>query len=211
MNVQAVTAASMSLVNCHECGRLNPAEPAKRGRHPSCPRCGAALHARKPNSINRTWALVITALILYIPANLYPVMTVQMMGKGDPHTIFGGVVELFHAESYACGILVLFASVTVPLMKMLGISYLLLSIQFGWHARPRDRTKLYRIIEIVGRWSMLDIFMISILTALVNVGALAHVEPGPAATYFAAVVILTMIAAASFDPRLIWDSLENDR
>ena len=148
-------------------------------------------------------------MILYLPANLYPIMTVSMMGEGDPHTILGGVVALIEAESYPSAVLVLVASIIVPLVKLGGLTFLLLSVQRRWQWRPRDRTLAYRIIEVVGRWSMIDVFMVSILVALVNLGALAYVEPGIGAVYFSAVVITTMCAAASFDPRLIWDSLEH--
>jgi paraquat-inducible protein A len=159
-------------------------------------------------SLQRTWALVISAAILYIPANVFPVMTMIISGKGEPHTVLGGAVALFEAGSWSSGLLVVFASVTVPCFKIVGLMYLLLSIHFKSLWRPRDRTVMYRIIEVVGRWSMIDMFMVSILAALVNLGALALVEPGPGAPYFAAVVILTMIAAQSFDPRLIWDKME---
>lgn len=202
------TAAQRSLLNCHACGKLSR-EPRQRAHALACPRCGAPLHRRKPNSIRRTWALVITAVIFYLPANLYPIMTIRMMGEGEPHTILGGVVALLEAKSYPSAILVLFASIMVPLVKLLGLSFLLLSVQLRWHWRPRDRTLAYRIIEMIGRWSMIDVFMVSILVALVNLGALAVVEPGLGAVFFCSVVIVTMFAAASFDPRLIWDSLED--
>jgi paraquat-inducible protein A len=197
------TAASKSLIACHSCGKLNPT-----GGKGHCTRCDAHLHMRKPMSIQRTWALLISAAILYIPANTLPVMTMIISGKGEPHTVLGGAIELFEAGSWSSGFLVVFASVTVPCFKILGLFYLLLSVHFKSLWRPRDRTVMYRVIELVGRWSMIDIFMVSILAALVNLGALALVEPGPGATYFAAVVILTMLAAMSFDPRLIWDHME---
>lgn len=197
------TAASQALITCHACGKLSPA----REKGP-CTRCGADRHPRKPMSLQRTWALVISAAILYIPANIFPVMTMIISGKGEPHTVIGGAVILFETGSWSSGLLVIFASVTVPCFKILGLAYLLLSIHFKSLWRPRDRTVMYRVIEVVGRWSMIDMFMVSILAALVNLGALALVEPGPGAPYFAAVVILTMLAAQSFDPRLIWDKME---
>lgn len=197
------TAASRGLIACHSCGKLSP----KSEKGP-CTRCGADRHARKPMSLQRTWALVISAAILYIPANTFPVMTMIISGKGEPHTVIGGAIILFETGSWSSGLLVIFASVTVPCFKILGLMYLLLSVHFKSLWRPRDRTVMYRVIELVGRWSMIDMFMVSILAALVNLGALALVEPGPGATYFAAVVILTMFAAMSFDPRLIWDNME---
>ncbi len=201
------TAAQLSLFNCHGCGKLSR-PPDGRAHQLTCPRCSARLHLRKPNSLHRTWALVITAMILYLPANIYPIMTVKEFGHGDPHTILGGVIALLEVGSYVSALLVLFASVTVPLVKILGLIYLLLSVQCKWPWRPRDRTRWYRIIESVGRWSMIDVFMVSILVALVNLGVIAQVEPGLGAAFFCAVVIATMFAAGSFDPRLIWDSLE---
>ncbi len=198
------------LVGCHTCGLLSRLRPVPKGGHMLCPRCGAALHRRKPNSIARSWALVLTAAILYIPANVFPVMTVISFGKGAPDTILSGVKHLIEADMWPLALLVFFASITVPVLKLLGLTYLLISVQRRSRWRPKDRTRLYRITELIGRWSMIDIFMISILVALVKLGSIATIEPGVGATSFAAVVILTILAAMSFDPRLIWDSLENE-
>lgn len=167
------------------------------------------MHHRKPDSLNRTWALVITAFVLYIPANVFPVMTVISFGRGQPDTILSGVKELIHAGMWPLALLVFFASITVPMMKLWGLVFLLLSVQRKWSWRLRDRTLLYRIIESVGRWSMIDIFMISILIALVKLDAIATIEPGIGATSFAGVVIITMIASMMFDPRLMWDAVES--
>ena len=209
MNTIPVTAAQASLLNCHSCHKLSRVRKLPSGCHAVCPRCGAALHLRKPNSLARTWALTLAALILYIPANVYPVMTVISFGKGHPDTILSGVKALLLAGMWPLALLVFFASITVPVLKLVGLSYLLLSVQKKSQWRPRDRTFLYRITEVVGRWSMIDIFMIAILVALVKLGSIATIEPGVGATSFAAVVILTMFAAMSFDPRLIWDNLED--
>jgi paraquat-inducible protein A len=172
----------------------------------SCPRCSAALHRRKPDSLARTWALVIAAAILYIPANVYPVMTVIYFGKGAPDTILTGVRHLFEGGMWPLALLVFFASVTVPLLKLVGLTFLLISVRrrSGW--RLRDRATLYRVVDAVGRWSMIDIFMLSILVALVRLGSIASVEPGAGATCFAGVVVITMAAAMTFDPRLMWDA-----
>jgi paraquat-inducible protein A len=199
---------SGALASCHACDQVCR---LPRGGHARCPRCGTALHRRKPHSLARTWALLIAACILYIPANLLPVMTVTSFGKGEPDTILSGVKTLIAAGMWPVAILVFFASITVPVLKMVALVFLLISVQRGSRWRPRDRTVLYRVVESVGRWSMVDIFMISILVALVNLGAIASILPGPGAIAFAAVVILTMIAAMTFDPRLIWDAQESTR
>lgn len=203
-----LTAARASLISCHACHQLSRIPAMGTHGDALCPRCEAHLHLRKPNSISRTWALLIAAYILYIPANLLPVMTVISFGKGEADTILSGVKELIHAGMLPIALLVFFASITVPVLKLLALTYLLLSVQYKSQWRPRERTKLYRLTEVVGRWSMIDIFMISILIALVKLDAVATIEPGAGAISFAAVVILTMFAAMSFDPRLIWDSIE---
>jgi len=188
---------------CHTCHMLSRSTNA----HPQCARCGSPLHKRKPNSLARTWALTLTAYILYIPANLLPVMTVTMSGHGEPDTILSGVKELALGGMWPLALLVFFASVTVPVLKLLVLTYLLLSVQFKSTWRPRERTVLYRITETVGRWSMIDIFVIAILVALVKLGALATIEAGDGAIAFGGVVVITMFAAMSFDPRLIWASI----
>jgi paraquat-inducible protein A len=198
-----------ALLSCHACNQIaRPQHHPRRHGELACPRCGAPLHRRKPDSIARTWALVLAAVILYIPANLLPVMTVISFGKGEPDTILSGVKVLIQAGMWPVALLVFFASITVPVLKLIGLSFLLISVHRRSPWRPRDRTRLYRIIESVGRWSMIDIFMISILVALVKLDAIATIEPGAGAIAFAAVVITTMFAAMAFDPRLIWDRRE---
>ena len=196
---------SETLVSCHGCDQLFRVHD---GGPATCTRCGADLHKRKPNSIAIAWALTVAACILYIPANTLPIMTVVHFGQGAPSTILGGVQLLIHAGMWPIAALVFFASVAVPVMKLICLAYLLLSVQRRSSWRPRDRTLLYRVVEAVGRWSMVDIFMISILVALVSLGSIATIEPGAGAIAFAAVVIITMIAATAFDPRLIWDIAE---
>ena len=202
------TAARQGYWLCHTCHLLSRAET--RRAKPCCPRCGSSLHRRKRDSLTRTWALILTAYILYIPANLLPIMTVTMSGRGEPDTIFSGVKELVLGGMWPLALLIFFASITVPVLKLLALTYLLLSVQFKSHWRPRERTVLYRITESVGRWSMIDIFVIAILVALVKLGSLATIEAGAGAVAFGGVVVITMFAAMSFDPRLIWDALEND-
>jgi paraquat-inducible protein A len=205
------TAAKAGLISCHACHQLSRIPNGFANGEAICPRCEARIHLRKPNSISRTWALLIAAYILYIPANLLPVMTVISFGKGEADTILSGVKELIHAGMFPIALLVFFASITVPVLKLLSLTYLLLSIHFKSQWRPRQRTLLYRITEVVGRWSMIDIFMISILIALVKLEAVATIEPGMGAISFAAVVILTMFAAIGFDPRLIWDRMDEQQ
>ena len=201
------------LVACHACQLVVrfPAHAHGDDVTALCPRCGAVVHRRKPNSLSRAWALAIAATILYIPANVYPVMTVISFGKGDPSTILGGCKELLLHGMWPLAIIVFVASVTVPVLKLVGLMWLLVSVQRGSTWRLRDRTALYRIVEAVGRWSMIDIFMLSILVALVRLGAIATVAPGIGAISFAAVVVLTMFAAMAFDPRLIWDAAGANR
>ena len=173
---------------------------------PRCPRCAGHLHPRKPDSIARTWALVIASLVLYVPANAYPVLTVVQLGAGAPSTILGGVEELLASAMYPLAALVFFASVVVPMLKLIGLVTMLVATQAGWAGRLRDRTALFRFVRAIGRWSMIDVFMISILVALVQFGAVVTIAPGVGAVAFAAVVILTMFAAEAFDPRLMWDA-----
>jgi len=199
------TAAGNGLLACHSCRLLIHKRPApKRGRL-LCPRCGAGLHQRQPNSIQRSWALLIAAAILYVPANLLPMMTVQSFGKGEPNTIFSGIMELIAARMWPVALVIFVASILVPILKLCVLCYLLISVQRHSRQRLRDRTRLYRITEAIGRWSMVDIYVVAILVALVKLGKIAEIEAGPAGIPFAGVVVLTMLAAMSFDSRLIWD------
>ncbi|BAN50588.1 paraquat-inducible protein A [Metapseudomonas resinovorans] len=201
-------AIDAGIIVCDECHLLNRADPDDD--HGECRRCGATLYPRRPNSIVRTWALLLTATILYVPANLLPIMTVNFLGNGAPSTIMGGVLELIHAEMVPVALVVFVASILVPTFKLVGIALLLYSVQRRLPMSPRQRILMYRFIEWIGRWSMLDIFVIAILVALVNFGNLASIEANLGAAAFASVVVLTMIAAVTFDPRLIWDNTETD-
>ncbi|MCU0601809.1 MAG: paraquat-inducible protein A [Desulfobacterales bacterium] len=209
MKKNALTARKAGLIACSVCHLLCPAAPPKpTAGAAKCPRCGAALHSRKPDSIARTWALVIAACIFYIPANVLPMTTVTSLGQVQSDTIMSGVIYFVQSGSWPIALVIFIASIFVPLVKLFILGYLLISVQFRSHYRPKDRTRLYLITEAVGRWSMLDIFVVTILVALVNLGALATIQAGPAALHFAAVVVITMVAAMSFDPRLIWDAKE---
>ncbi|KAA8560408.1 Paraquat-inducible protein A [Pseudomonas extremaustralis] len=201
-------AIDAGILICTECHELNKQEPDADEQ--SCTRCGALIHARRPNSLTRTWALLITAAILYIPANLLPIMTINALGQGDPSTIMSGVIQLVQHGMFPIAAVVFIASILVPTFKLVGIGLLLFSVQRHQPLSAQQRIIMYRFIEFIGRWSMLDIFVIAILVAVVNFGRLASVEANLGAAAFASVVILTMLAAVTFDPRLIWDNTESD-
>lgn len=201
-------AIDAGILICTECHELNKQEPDTDEQ--TCTRCGALVHARRPNSLTRTWALLITAAILYIPANLLPIMTINSLGQGSPSTIMAGVIELVQHGMFPIAAVVFIASILVPTFKLVGIGLLLFSVQRHQPLSARQRIVMYRFIEFIGRWSMLDIFVIAILVAVVNFGRLASVEANLGAAAFASVVILTMLAAVTFDPRLIWDNTESD-
>ena len=206
MNGAHLTAREAGLMSCHVCGQL-AAQPAGGGHALRCPRCGAPMHMRKPASLSTTWALIAAAVLLYIPANLLPMMVTASLLGSQQDTIMSGVVFLWQSGSWPLAAVVFFASVMVPLLKILALIYLVVSVQRRSRHNLIQRTRLYRLVEFVGRWSMLDIYVITILVALVQFQGLATIQAGPAAVAFGAVVVLTMFAAMSFDPRLIWDPL----
>lgn len=201
-------AIDAGILICTECHELNKQEAGTDEQ--VCTRCGALVHARRPDSVMRTWALLVTAAVLYIPANVLPIMTVSSLGKGDPSTIMSGVIQLVQHGMIPIAAVVFIASILVPTFKLVGIALLLFSVQRRQPLSARQRIWMYRFIEFIGRWSMLDIFVIAILVAVVNFGRLASVEANLGAIAFASVVILTMLAAVTFDPRLIWDNTESD-
>lgn len=204
MSAAAPTAREISCATCHACGLLSRLPHAHGGA--SCGRCGAELHVRKRESLQRTWAFVIAAALCYVPANAFPVMTVTSLGKPQSDTILSGVIYLLHHGMWPLALVVFVASVFVPLMKVVILVFLLVSVHRRSPSRPRQRTQLYRMTEAIGRWSMVDIYVVTILVALVKLGNLATVEARPGAVFFGAVVVLTILAAESFDPRLIWDA-----
>jgi paraquat-inducible protein A len=199
----ADTAASRGLALCHLCFKLSPVE-----QH-TCPRCGGHLHLRTPDSVQRAAAFLITAAILYIPANVLPIMYTDQLGSTIPSTILGGVILLWHHKSYPIAAVIFIASVMVPMGKLFSVGFLLWSVRAGRTRSKQQRTTLYRITEFVGRWSMIDVFVVSILVALIQLSGVIVIRPGAAAVSFAGVVIITMIAAEAFDPRLIWDAGED--
>lgn len=198
------TARQLGLVGCHVCGLV--CRSRGEGRVGSCPRCGASLHRRKPDSIARAWALLIAAIILYIPANVIPVMRTASLFSSSDNTILSGVVELWVVGSPDLAVIVFFASIMVPVLKFIALGWLLLSVQRRRARWPqRQRSHLYRIVEHMGYWSMLDVFVVTLLTGAVQLAPLAEVLPLPGIIWFALVVVLTMLASQSFDPRLVWD------
>ena len=204
MTAAPLTAARAGLVSCEACQLLS--RPAAKDEPGFCRRCGEALEFRRHRSIETTWALVLSAAICYIPANALPVFTTTTLGEEEPDTILSGVAFLYTSGSWPLALIVLIASVMIPLGKLAALSYLLLTVQRGSIANSQERTWLYRIVEIIGRWSMLDVFVAAFTVALVQLQPLTSVAPGAGVLFFAAVVVLTMLAAESFDPRLIWDA-----
>lgn len=201
-------AIDAGLLVCHECHHLTPLQRDVEKQF--CSRCGGRIHERRTNSLVRTWALLLTAAVLYIPANLLPIMTVNSLGQGQSDTIMSGVIALVNHGMLPIAAVVFIASILVPTFKLIGITLLLYSVQRHQPMSARQRILMYRFIEWIGRWSMLDIFVIAILVAVVNFGSLASIEPGYGAIAFASVVVLTMLAALTFDPRLIWDNTNSD-
>ena len=192
------SAAARGLALCHVCYL---ATPVSAGR---CPRCDSRLHLRLRESLQRTWALTIAAVALYFPANLLPVLRMESFAGDKQNTIIGGVIEFWQAGDYPVALIIFGASVVIPVLKIISIAALCRASRTG--RRPRRMTRIYRMTEFVGRWSMVDVFVVAILVAVVQLGSTISIHPGAGALSFAAVVILTMFAAMSFDPRLIWDA-----
>lgn len=203
MSGKSVTAAQLGLCGCHTC---NLVATVDSGDHDAlCPRCRHHLHMRKPESIARAWAFLIASYILYVPANVMPIMYTSSLFGAQSDTIMSGVIYLWHSGSWYLALVVFIASILVPSAKLLAMTFLLISVQRRSLWDPMQRTKMYRIVEQVGRWSMLDIFVVAILVALVQLKSLATIQAGFGAVAFGAVVVLTMFAAMEFDPKLIWD------
>ncbi|KJV25521.1 paraquat-inducible protein A [Luteibacter yeojuensis] len=195
-------AQDLGMMGCHVCRLVTT---YSEDPHAHCPRCHNPLHPRKTGSVARAWAFLVAAAIFYLPANLFPIMRTQSLFSKDDNTILSGVFELWRNGSPDLAIIVFTASIVVPVLKFCIMGYLLVSVQRASGYGPRQRAKLYRFVELVGYWSMLDVFVVAILSALVHFKVLSRVEPLPGVIYFGIVVVLTMLAAMSFDPRLIWD------
>lgn len=196
------TAAELGLTGCHHCGLASPEET------PLCPRCGARLHRRRPESLARTWAYLSGAALLYLPANVLPVMETTSLLGTQRDTILSGIVYFWHTGSPGLAALIFSVSILVPLLKLAILGFLAVSVQRRSADSQRQRISLFRLVETVGRWSMLDVFVVALMVGLVRFHSLASIEAGPGAAAFGAVVVLTMLAARSFDPRLIWDNAE---
>ena len=201
------TARAAGLLNCRVCGLLSRPPDTAPGEL-RCPRCAARLRTRRANSIVRAWALLIAAMLCYLPANLLPIMTSTSLGESQSDTIISGVRYLLIEGMWPLALIVFVASICIPVLKITVLSLLLVSVSMRWQWRPAERSRMYRIVDLVGRWSMVDIFVVSVLVALVRMGNFAAVQAEAGAFFFAAVVVLTMFAAMSFDPRLIWDAAE---
>lgn len=199
-----LTAQRAGLIGCAGCGRVHDA-PARR-----CLRCGRALHARKPHSLQNVWAWLAAGLLVYIPANLYPMLITRTFGKDLESTIVGGVIDLVNHGSYGVALIVFVASIVIPIGKFIAIAYLAISLQSAVVIRGHGRQRLLEVVEFIGRWSMIDVFVVAILAALVQFDFAATVNPGIAAISFALSVAFTMLSAQSFDPKMIWDAYEAD-
>jgi len=200
MNMPPV-ASDLNLCLCHSCGMACD----MTGEPHECERCGAPLHRRKSNSLARTWAYMFTALAFYVPANLLPVMNTKMVGNGADSTIMSGVLEFWQHGAWDIALIIFIASIAVPGIKFVALTMLLVTVQRGSLWARQERSQLYRFVEIIGYWSMLDVIVVAMVASLVKFQALADIEPRPGILFFGLVVVFTMLAAMSFDPRLIWD------
>jgi paraquat-inducible protein A len=202
MSERLPRAMDLGLAGCHTCGKVSKRVLER------CPRCGSHLHLRKPESIQRTVALMIAAAILYIPANLLPIMTVVELGVVTENTIMGGMLTFWRSGAYPIAIVIFTASILIPLLKIVALTWLCLAASGKLQPSPGMLARIYWFTELLGRWSMVDIFVVGILVALVQLGNYMSITVGPGALAFAGVVVLTMFAAMSFDPRLLWDRLD---
>jgi paraquat-inducible protein A len=190
---------------CNTCGLVQRVDALPPGRCAECRRCGATVREGPHGSLRLTAALAIAALILYIPANIYPILSMQFYGAYSESTVWDGVVSLAEHNQWFVAIIVFLASIVIPVLKLAGLLYLVISARFRLGRRLRGRTRIYKFIDVIGPWAMLDVFLLAVLVALVKLGSIATILPGPGLIAFASVVVLTMLASASFDPRMIWE------
>lgn len=202
---QMRTALSLGIVTCHSCGKIWRADELEN----KCPHCHADLYLRKPNSFQRCWAYLIAAWLMYIPANLMPIMVTRTLFDTEKSTILSGIIYFWVSGEWSLAIIVFVASFLVPLLKMLSLMFLLITSQYGCTWGLRQRTHLYKVLEFIGRWSMLDVFVVALLVGLVQIPGYASIVPGAGIVAFSAVVVLTMLASMSYDPRLAWDAAKH--
>ena len=203
---RCVGMAGESIVSCETCGLVQQVEPLAPGMAAECTRCGSFLAARRStHSLHVTAALSLAALVLYVPANIYPILKMYMYGAYSENTVWEGIVALMRSDEWLVAIVVFLASMVIPLVKLAGLFSLVVTARMGWGRRLRGRTRLYKFIDVVGPWAMLDVFLLAILVALVKLNTLAKVIPGPGLLAFTLMVVLTMLASAAFDPKLIWE------
>jgi paraquat-inducible protein A len=198
-------AATEAILACETCGLTQRVEDVAPGMSAECIRCGSTIVSRPASGPDVTLALTLAALVLYVPANIYPILTMNMYGAHSENTVWDGVVNLIQYNEYLVAAIVFLASIVIPLMKLLGLLFLVASVKWGRGRRLRGRTHIYKFIDAIGPWAMLDVFLLAILVALVKLGDLARVIPGPGLIAFTCVVVLTMLASQSFDPKLIWN------
>jgi paraquat-inducible protein A len=199
-NQKILSAREMGIVACRRCTKAQPIGTAV------CPRCGHALKSRDPLSLQRVWAFWVMGMLCYIPANIFPMLKTQTLFMVDESTIIGGAVELAHHGNLGIAAIILFASLVIPLGKFWAIAFLAISIKLSYKVTNHRRQLLYEVVEYIGRWSMIDIFVVAILSALVQLKTLAAINPGIASIFFALSVIFTMLSAQAFDSRMIWDA-----
>lgn len=196
--------AHPDVLSCHTCGLRQRVEPLAPDRTAQCARCGGFLAAGARGSLQASAAFAVAALILYVPANVYPIMRMHFYGAYSESTVWDGVVSLAQHSQWFVAAIVFLASIAIPLVKLSVLLYLVASTALQRGRRLRDRTRIYRFVELIGPWAMLDVFLLAVLVALVKLGTIATILPGPGLIAFACVVVLTMLASASFDPKLIW-------
>jgi paraquat-inducible protein A len=195
-----------TIVACKTCGLVQRLGELTPSAVAVCHRCGSVLHRHRRNSLDRTAALSLAALLFYLPANIYPILQMELYGAHSESTVLDGCVTLFQQGQRLIAVIVFLASILIPLLKLLGLFYLVVTTRFRSRRRRLERTWIYRALDVIGPWAMLDVFLLSILVALVKLGELATVLPGPGLFAFAAVVVLTILATTSFDPAQIWET-----
>jgi paraquat-inducible protein A len=198
--------AGDSVVSCDTCGLVQTVDRLPPGSVAECIRCGSFIATRSSTrSLEVTAALSLAALILYVPANIYPILKMYLYGAYSENTVWEGIVQLMQHDQWGVAVIVFMASMVIPLVKLAGLFSLVVTARMGWGRRLRSRTQLYKLIDAIGPWAMLDVFLLAVLVALVKLGTWATVLPGPGLIAFTAVVVLTMLASAAFDPKLIWE------